>query len=754
MKQIRDLAVMMKSPLKEMDNNALRLSPIKFRTHVPPSPSPTKPQKVELLPEPHNDDNANPFHKVPANVSSESKEEVLRPIMIPVIDDSQSDYNASAEQISFQEIRTAIRKSIVQKSKPTPGELSSSESSFKSADETPQPSSMVVNPTSSIHTKQDGEENISVETVKVPLKDETDRKKSFVSNTPPPPKRESQGFALLPHREPLAMKSTKKKPIDKLPSNLGDSDYHQTAHVPKVSLYPTLSLETSNSPTVNISSLEKIPKDASTASQVEPNTVLTSSKIPKLAPSELNSPIHTRKQVSPSKIQKSPFSNLFASVNSTLKRARSKFISETQHVVYSPEKTSISRVSPQKTKRDHATKVKQWSRNDKEVELITRLNVPTHSSQSKGKSISPKKNEAQVKSPQKLTIKSPQKVVKSLEQSSTSRLQTDLVHQESRNEDGRSSSKFSPVKSIYGSLRKEMNESIKLSPVKPSEKENVQRNLTRMSLTKHDENNPPPRKSLARTGLTGISLEAKTKGRPKSLVGDQLVRPLKRKTQTEDEVKSINTSQAYRKIGTKIVAPSTLQTKNHQDVKRRRTAEQIQQVLQKRASRVSQTGTKAPSVVREESAMKPLKPVAKYPTSTNQNLMKTAMLQHARMNNEGKANNPFQTGSSFDEASFPSTPKPAGSELPEIFSESDDDEEGSVLKDWANSPELKQILINQQHIDPDKVFGPVAPLQMEEIFHASKSVSKFKHRGSSAQWTRDGLTTQEVDNYKNRVLRR
>lgn len=745
---------MMKSPLKEMDNNALRLSPIKFRTHVPPSPSPTKPQKIDLLPEPTNDDNINPFHSAPVNVNTESKETVLKPIMVPVVDDSQSDYNASAEQISFQEIRTAIRKSIVQKSKPVTGEPSSSESSFKSADEAPQPSSMVVNPTSSIHTKRDSDENISVETVKVPLKDEADRKKSFVSNTPPPPKRESQGFALLPHREPLAMKSTKKKPIDKLSSNFGDGDHHETGYVPKVSLYPTLSLETSNSPTVNISPLEKIPKDVSTTSKIELNTALTSSKIPKLVPSELNSPTHARKQVSPSKIQKSPFSNLFASVNSTLKRARSKFISETQHIVHSPEKTSVSRVSPQKTKNDHASQLKQWSRNDKEVELITRLNAPTHSSQSKGKSISPKKNKAQARSPQKLTIKSPQKVVKNSEQSATAHTLTGLVHQEIGSEDHRSSSKFSPVKSIYGSLRKEMNESIKLSPVKPGENENIQRNLTRVSLTKHDENNPPPRKSLARTGLTGISLEAKTKGRPKSLVGDQLVRPLKRKTQTEDEVKSLNTSQAYRKIGTKIVAPSTLQTKNHQDVKRRRTAEQIQQVLQKRASRVSQAGSKAPSVVREEPVIKPVKPVAKYPASANQNLMKTAMLQHARINNEGKANNPFQSGTSFDEAGFPSTPKPVASELPEIFSESDDDEEGSVLKDWANSPELKQILINQQHIDPDKVFGPVAPLQMEEIFHASKSVSKFKHRGSSAQWTRDGLTTQEVDSYKNRVLRR
>ncbi|ANB12806.1 Sli15p [Sugiyamaella lignohabitans] len=85
--------------------------------------------------------------------------------------------------------------------------------------------------------------------------------------------------------------------------------------------------------------------------------------------------------------------------------------------------------------------------------------------------------------------------------------------------------------------------------------------------------------------------------------------------------------------------------------------------------------------------------------------------------------------------------------LPEIMSESEDDDDGNILQDWANSPELRSMLIRQQKIDPDQVFGPIAPLHMDEIFKQSR-VSRFRPRSSSANWSgQDRLTQQEIERY-------
>lgn len=93
------------------------------------------------------------------------------------------------------------------------------------------------------------------------------------------------------------------------------------------------------------------------------------------------------------------------------------------------------------------------------------------------------------------------------------------------------------------------------------------------------------------------------------------------------------------------------------------------------------------------------------------------------------------------------TPGPSKTELPEIFSESEDDGDGSVILDWANSPELRSMLIQQQQVDPDSVFGPIAPLKMEEVFKTAR-MSKFRARSSSANWNGpDKLSQQEVESY-------
>jgi hypothetical protein len=825
----------MKSPLKELDSNAMKLSPVKFKSHVPPSPSPTRPQNITLSPfRVEKEGTGIEIEKLPAKrlflqdtvpslsdidhleehgsrppKSSEQEHKksqsptkiepklnvISSPVKIPgtkivtsgEVSQGLDDYDASVEEDnSFQAIRTAIRKSIVQKSLPKADFNGTPESSFKSADEGPQPSSMVVHPTSSRQEPNDISVNLSVETTKIPLKDEgPNRKKSIVSNTPPPAKRESQGFALLPHREPLALKSAKKKEQSTARLSLFNDEISkgQKAIPAKASLYPMLSLEPTNpfSSTPTVSTLDNATDDTRILSnqskaQEVLSLTLEASNIPNLSPMKF-SELSTLKSPNPSSPQKarhSPLSNLFASVNSTLQKARNKFIKETQHVVEDTDKVRKPKRSPQARVEKYQVNQspKKWNVANKDVELLNRLTVPTEASQAKTLAKDHLENSPQKPSPQKT---SPQKAGSNENQNSARMViskSPQKIHAGRGNPDKdtniagtkdddddidlkRSSFKFSPVKSIYGSLRHDMNQTTQVSPAQV-EKKAAPRNLARVSLTKPDDKALPLRKSMSRSGLTAMSLEPKSRPHQKSLVIDQQNQSVKRKPQAEDDNRPAAMSQAYRKIGTKIIAPSASQTKAQQDAKRRRTAEQLQSVLQKRAARVSQVSHQPHSTSLEEDSAKMGKPTSKYTILNNQTLMKTAVLQNARLNNDGKSANPFQSsGSNFasSKSNAPVIPR-APTVLPEIFSESDDDEEGSVLKDWANSPELRHILINQQHLDPDKVFGPVAPLQMEEIFHGSRAVSKFKHRGSSAQWTRDGLTTQEVENYKTRMVKR
>lgn len=93
-------------------------------------------------------------------------------------------------------------------------------------------------------------------------------------------------------------------------------------------------------------------------------------------------------------------------------------------------------------------------------------------------------------------------------------------------------------------------------------------------------------------------------------------------------------------------------------------------------------------------------------------------------------------------------------ELPEIDSEysSDDDQsqkkkkKKDLLPQWAQSPELRWALAQQQGLNPDHIFGNIKPIQMEEIF--KRTDKKFRARTSSANWTgTDRLTLQEEQEY-------
>ena len=66
--------------------------------------------------------------------------------------------------------------------------------------------------------------------------------------------------------------------------------------------------------------------------------------------------------------------------------------------------------------------------------------------------------------------------------------------------------------------------------------------------------------------------------------------------------------------------------------------------------------------------------------------------------------------------------------LPEILS--DDEQNGVVMAEWAQSPALENQLKIQQSWDPRRIFGPIKPIHIDEIFPTSSSsrFSKVKSR--------------------------
>ncbi|WVF68772.1 hypothetical protein IAT40_003544 [Kwoniella sp. CBS 6097] len=93
--------------------------------------------------------------------------------------------------------------------------------------------------------------------------------------------------------------------------------------------------------------------------------------------------------------------------------------------------------------------------------------------------------------------------------------------------------------------------------------------------------------------------------------------------------------------------------------------------------------------------------------------------------------------------------------LPDIASEYSDSDDEDRTKDfippsWAESPNLRAALEAQASRDPDELFGPIKPLNMEELFKVR--TNKFRARTSSANWSRgDGLTRAEEVEYAKRM---
>lgn len=90
-------------------------------------------------------------------------------------------------------------------------------------------------------------------------------------------------------------------------------------------------------------------------------------------------------------------------------------------------------------------------------------------------------------------------------------------------------------------------------------------------------------------------------------------------------------------------------------------------------------------------------------------------------------------------------------ELPEINTDDEDDDEyddgaKDMIASWADSPNLRRALVEQESKDPFQVFGAPGPLNMEEVFAKSKErFHKFRARTSSANWSGvDKLTEDDI----------
>jgi hypothetical protein len=83
--------------------------------------------------------------------------------------------------------------------------------------------------------------------------------------------------------------------------------------------------------------------------------------------------------------------------------------------------------------------------------------------------------------------------------------------------------------------------------------------------------------------------------------------------------------------------------------------------------------------------------------------------------------------------------------LPEIMTDSEDEdsENEALVPDWVNTPNLRELLTSQQLVDPEQIFGPIAPLNMEQVFPNKERHKRFRERTSSAYWVNDQLTETE-----------
>ncbi|GIZ42645.1 hypothetical protein CKM354_000590500 [Cercospora kikuchii] len=112
--------------------------------------------------------------------------------------------------------------------------------------------------------------------------------------------------------------------------------------------------------------------------------------------------------------------------------------------------------------------------------------------------------------------------------------------------------------------------------------------------------------------------------------------------------------------------------------------------------------------------------------------------------------------------STPHYPQGDNIELPDIATDSEDEEDdddepgGFRAPSWTASPALRELLTQQQLMDPEAVFGPIGELKMEEVFKNGKNqdrLKRFRDRGSSAMWVETGDAVTSAEKRRDMELR-
>ncbi|KXS17221.1 hypothetical protein M427DRAFT_144454 [Gonapodya prolifera JEL478] len=89
-----------------------------------------------------------------------------------------------------------------------------------------------------------------------------------------------------------------------------------------------------------------------------------------------------------------------------------------------------------------------------------------------------------------------------------------------------------------------------------------------------------------------------------------------------------------------------------------------------------------------------------------------------------------------------------GGEIPEIDSGESSSDEAPPRPSWANTPNVKQALLQHQNTNPEAIFGAMkTTIELDEVFRPKRK-GKFRPRSSSAHWVgTDKLTQDEVGTY-------
>jgi hypothetical protein len=134
---------------------------------------------------------------------------------------------------------------------------------------------------------------------------------------------------------------------------------------------------------------------------------------------------------------------------------------------------------------------------------------------------------------------------------------------------------------------------------------------------------------------------------------------------------------------------------------------------------------------------------AKRPSQQAKNL-NTITPAHAQF---AKGKIPFAESAHPPQPQVPTIQYPNGDDikLPEIMTDSEDEDSENEFEQpsWVNTPNLREMLATQQLMDPEQIFGPIAPLNMEQMFPNKERHKRFRERTSSAFWANDQVTEEE-----------